>query len=147
MLAAADARVKAVISIATPADLGVYVPSVSTYFPGAGAAIAQFMGGLPGEVPAIYEVYQPQALAARITQPVLLVHGAADMRVPIDYVKRLEVALRDAGNARVQLEIIPGMGHFLELGTVGYQFDRVLGLSTSWLDERLSAKDGAMVTS
>jgi dipeptidyl aminopeptidase/acylaminoacyl peptidase len=137
MLAASDTRVRAAVSIATPVDLATYVRGVSTFAPSAAAGIVQFIGGMPEEVPGVYEMLNAQNLAARIAQPVLLIHGLADMRVPVEYPQRLEMALRDAGNEGVRLELIPGMGHFLELGTLGYQFDRVTDLATAWLQDSL----------
>ena len=59
------------------------------------------------------------------------------MRVPIEHSVWLERALREAGNERVRLELIPGMGHFLELTTLGYQFERVCKLATNWLEDVL----------
>jgi hypothetical protein len=49
----------------------------------------------------------------------------------------MERALRAAGNGRVRVEVVPGMGHFMELATLGRQFDRVVGLATTWLAEVL----------
>jgi dipeptidyl aminopeptidase/acylaminoacyl peptidase len=136
-LAAADARVAAVVAVATPADLAGYIRSVSAFAPAAGAAIAGFMGGMPEDIPAVYEALAARNLAARIHQPVLLMHGAADMRVPVEYAKGLKMALREAGCQDVTLEVLPGVGHFLELATLGYQFDRVIELATAWLTGHL----------
>jgi hypothetical protein len=59
------------------------------------------------------------------------------MRMPLPHSVALEEALGKAGNAGARLEVIPGMGHNLELGTTGYQFDRVMDLVADWLDESL----------
>jgi dipeptidyl aminopeptidase/acylaminoacyl peptidase len=134
--AAFDARIKAVISIASPADLAEYVRALTSFAPGAREGIVQFMGGAPDDVPEHYESVRALRLAGRIRQPVLLIHGSADMRVPPEHSVALQQALAAAGNKQVNLEVVPGMGHFLELGTLGYQFDRVASLAADWLAGR-----------
>jgi hypothetical protein len=59
------------------------------------------------------------------------------MRIPLDHSVRLEAALREGKNDSVRLELIDGMGHYLELATLGYQFDRVMALATEWLAQTL----------
>ena len=70
--------------------------------------------------------------------PILLLHGTADMRVPVDQSVRLAAAFKDAGNENVRLELLPGVGHYFELGTAGYQFDKAMELTASWLEEVLA---------
>ncbi len=91
------------------------------------------MGGTPDEVPERYAAVRALDYADRIHQPVLLIHGTLDMVAPWDHSIWMEQALRAAGNARVRLELIPLMGHFLEMTTQGYQFDRVAGVIIDWL--------------
>ena len=137
LAAASDARLKAIVSIAAPVDIEEYVRSLAAFAPAARVGIVQFMGGEPDQLRERYASVRALSLAGHVRQPVLLIQGAADMRVPLENSQRLEAALRESGNDRVRLELIPGMGHFLELGTVGYQFDRVTQLVTSWLGEVL----------
>ena len=59
------------------------------------------------------------------------------MITPMEHALWMERALREAGNQHVQLEVIDRMGHFCELGSQGYQFDRVAGLAISWFDQTL----------
>jgi hypothetical protein len=35
------------------------------------------------------------------------------------------------------LELLPGVGHFLELATAGYQYDSVMSLTATWLNRVL----------
>jgi len=49
----------------------------------------------------------------------------------------MEQALRDAGNQQARVELIDRMGHFCELASLGYQFDRVAGLAIAWFDQTL----------
>ena len=136
-LAAADKRVDCVIAIAAAADLAEYARAVAGFAPAVGDAVFQFMGGTPEQIPERYESVRALSRAREIDQPVLLLHGGADMRVPADHSLLLERALLEAGNEHVPLEVIPGMGHFLELSTLGYQFDRVIALVCDWLAETL----------
>ena len=133
LAAAADARIKAVVAIAAVSDLGEYLRRVSEFAPAVRDGVMQFVGGSPDAVPDQYETTSALNAAKRIRQPVLLIHGAADMRVPLDFSVAMETALRSAGNEQVQLEVIPGMGHYLEMSTLGYQFDRVCDLTAAWL--------------
>jgi dipeptidyl aminopeptidase/acylaminoacyl peptidase len=135
--AADDPQVRAVASIAAVVDTADYVRRVAGFAPAARDGVMQFMGGAPEAIPDRYEAVRVLSFAGRIRQPVLLIHGAADMRVPLDHSVRLESALRETGNERVHLETVEGMGHSLELATLGYQFDRVVGLTTMWLAEML----------
>jgi dipeptidyl aminopeptidase/acylaminoacyl peptidase len=135
--AAVDRRLKAIISIASPADLTGYVGAIGAFFPMARNSIVQFMTGEPADIPEKYESVNALSLAGLINQPVLLVHGQADMRVPVHHSMQLEAALRGAGNPDVRLEVVPGMGHYFELGTLGYQFDRVISIVSGWLREKL----------
>ena len=124
-------------AIAPPADLAGYVRDIAGYFPAVRDAVCQIMGGSPEEVPDRYEAVRALSLAGSLRQPVLLIHGTADMRMPLPHSVLLEEALRQAGNADARLEVVPGMGHNLELGTTGYQFDRVMDLVADWLDESM----------
>jgi dipeptidyl aminopeptidase/acylaminoacyl peptidase len=132
-LAASDARVSAVVSIAAVIDLAEYVSRVAAFAPNVKDALMQFMDGSPEENRDRYESVRALSFAKGIRQPVLLVHGTADMRVPLDHPSRMKEALANAGNNRVELEVMPGMGHYLELATLGYQFDEVVTRVGAWL--------------
>ena len=137
LLAASDPRIRAIVSIATPANIAQLVRNMSIFAPAAAAFIAQFLGGMPDEAPQIYAALDSGALARRIRQPMLLMHGTADMRAPLEYAKDLKEALSSAGNADVSMELLAGVGHNLELGVRGYQFDQVVELAAAWLSPRL----------
>ncbi len=135
--AARDPRLRAVISIAAPADPADYLRRLGQYFPAAHDSIARFLGDDEKGSAVRYESVRALSLAGVLTRPVLLLHGTADMRVPIDQSVQLEQALREAGNRDVRLEMLPGVGHFFELTMTGYQFDRVMELTTAWLSSVL----------
>jgi len=95
------------------------------------------MGGTPEELPERYATLRGLSYADRLRQPVLLIQGTLDMISPIEHTLWMERALRKAGNPKVQVEVIDRMGHFCELATQGYQFDRVAGLAIKWFGETL----------
>jgi dipeptidyl aminopeptidase/acylaminoacyl peptidase len=135
LAAARDDRLRAVVSICAPSDLPDYMNRLGTYFPAARDSIAKFLGGLPDEVSEKYQAINLLSLSGRLKKPLLLIHGTADMRVPVDQSIRLAESLKEGGNENLRLELMPGVGHFLELGTLGYQFDRVIDMTVSWLNE------------
>lgn len=136
--AAGEPRVRAVIAMGTPWDLAYNVRSFATYAPQREAILVEWLGGRPDDVPELYATVSAVTYADRIRQPVLLIHGTSDMTPPVHQVAWIERALREAGNAQVQVELIPGMGHHFELGVQGYQFDRVARLVSTWLAAVLS---------
>jgi len=131
--AAGEPRVRAVIAMGTPWDLAYNVRSFATYAPQREAMLAEWLGGRPEDVPEVYATVSAVTYADRIHQPVLLIHGTADMTPPVHQVAWIDCALREAGNAHVQVELITGMGHHFELGVQGYQFDRVARVISTWL--------------
>ena len=84
-----------------------------------------------------YATLRGLSYADRIRQPVLLVHGSLDLITPVEHTLWMERALREAGNQRVRVEMIDRVGHFCELASLGYQFDRVAGLAITWCDQTL----------
>jgi dipeptidyl aminopeptidase/acylaminoacyl peptidase len=135
LTATGDDRLRAVVSISAPSDLPDYMNRLGTYFPAARDSIAKFLGGLPDEVWEKYLAVNLLGLSGRLKKPSLLIHGTADMRVPVDQSIRLAESLKEGGNENVRLELMPGVGHFLEMGTLGYQFDKVIDLTVSWLND------------
>ena len=63
--------------------------------------------------------------AERIDKPLLLLHGVADRRVPLDQSLRLAAALRRSGRP-VELRVFPGEGHELA-GRARERDDEVIG--------------------
>lgn len=56
------------------------------------------------------------ARSIRRAPPMLILHGAADRRVPVSEARRLESALKSAGGAP-ELHVYPGEGHIMSLST------------------------------
>ena len=135
--AANDPRIRSVVSVAAPTDIAHYVQSVAAYAPSRYQQVVEWMGGTPGEVPERYAILHGLSYADRVRQPVLLIQGTLDMITPVEHTLWMERALREAGNQQVRVELIDRMGHFCELASLGYQFDRVAGLATAWFDQTL----------
>jgi acetyl esterase/lipase len=76
-------------------------------------ATARFLGGHPDEVPDAYADASPiERLPAGV--PVLIVHGDADQRVPVEMASAYADAARAAGD-EVDLVVRPGDDHFVHL--------------------------------
>ena len=58
-------------------------------------------------------VFDPEAAARRVLVPVLVVHGATDLQVPVEDAARLASALRSGGDADVTVRVFPGVDHVL----------------------------------
>jgi acetyl esterase/lipase len=98
-------RVAAVISLAGVCDLR----SGARELIGDGAVL-EFLGGTPEEVPVQYAIADPNALVPADAD-VLLVHGDADDRVPIQQSRDYLRAARAAGG-RCELLELAGVDHF-----------------------------------
>jgi dipeptidyl aminopeptidase/acylaminoacyl peptidase len=134
---ALDPRLRAGVALAPPADLQWDVIGTATFAPSRHRQLVDWLGGEPRDVRDLLATISAITYADRIRQPVLLVHGTGDMTAPPDHSVYMARALEQHGNDRVRLELIPGMGHFFELQTAGYQFDRVAELVAGWLAEVL----------
>jgi pimeloyl-ACP methyl ester carboxylesterase len=111
--------------------------SIASYAPSRHQQAVEWMGGTPDQLPERYALLRGLSYADRIRQPVLLIQGTLDMITPMDHALWMERALHETGNPHVRVELIERMGHFCELTSQGYQFDRVAGLATRWFDQTL----------
>ena len=75
---------------------------------------SRFMGAEDAADPVLQEI-SPALHAAKITIPVLLIHGKDDTVVPVEQTKLMEKALQDAGK-RVETLIMDGEDHWLSRG-------------------------------
>jgi pimeloyl-ACP methyl ester carboxylesterase len=57
--------------------------------------------------------FDPEAAARRVRVPILVVHGAIDLQVPVEDASRLAAALRAGGNADVTVRVFAGVDHVL----------------------------------
>jgi acetyl esterase/lipase len=101
-----ELAVAAVVSLAGVCDLaGAFAGAIGE------SATGAFMGGGPDERPDAYAVADP---LARIPAPaqVLLVHGEADQRVPVEQSRRYANAAAAAGDEGCEFLELSGIDHF-----------------------------------
>jgi len=114
----AAARADAVVRLAgVVAQAGVLDLRAAEHDPGGEDAVAIFMGGLATEVPERYADASPVERVP-IGVPQLLVHGDADVRVPVQTSRRYAETARAAGDD-VELAVRPGEDHFVHLDPGG----------------------------
>ena len=98
--------VGAVVSLAGVCDLaGAFAEGIGE------GATAEFMGATPDQRPDAYRLADPLARNPAPV-PVLLVHGDADQRVPVDYSRRYAQAAAATGDGQCELMELPGVDHF-----------------------------------
>ena len=114
---AAARRDPAVRPAAVAAQAGVLDLRAAERDPDGEGAIAIFLGGPAAEVPERYADASPIERLP-IGVPQLLVHGDADVRVPVDTSRRYAEAARVAGD-EVELVVRPGEDHFVHLDPAG----------------------------
>jgi len=103
-LAAHEAAVKAVVSLAGVVDLQrAYALHLSN------DAVVEFLGGTPSEVPEHYREADPMKLTVAARQ--WMMHGSEDDVVPVEF-SRDYVKAKRAGKEHVDLVEIHGAGHF-----------------------------------
>jgi dipeptidyl aminopeptidase/acylaminoacyl peptidase len=103
LAAARGANVQAVVAYYPPTDLALWKETTGN------AATVSYLTAYcesgPGLAPR-----SPLRQAALIAPPVLLVHGDADMNVPLEQSQLLAAAMRSAGR-QAELLVVPGAGH------------------------------------
>lgn len=88
--------------------------------------------------------HDPLVPLKQVRQPVLVLHGENDRQVFAHHAQTIASTLRDAGNERVELMLLPGLNHLLlpsatgavaEYGSLEVQSlgEDVLGAITEWL--------------
>jgi acetyl esterase/lipase len=102
-----SARVQAVVDFFGPAEL---VSCAAESRQGAGAAIAQMIGGNASQKPNEYADASPVTHVAADSAPMLIFHGTADQLVPPSQSDKLDAALAGKGVAH-QLVRVAGAGH------------------------------------
>lgn len=95
--------------------------------------------------------YDPIPTARRLRQPTLILQGATDQQVRAEEARMLDAAMRDAGNSRVTLRIMPDRNHLFLRDANGHPSGyanlkdpkvdgEVLGVLADWLATTLRAK-------
>jgi pimeloyl-ACP methyl ester carboxylesterase len=77
-------------------------------------------------------VFDPSAIARRVAQPVLIVHGELDAETPVAHAARLETIFKErkgAPAAHTQIRVLPAVNHLFLPAKTG-QVDEYLSLDT-----------------
>jgi dienelactone hydrolase len=92
--------------------------------------------------------YDGAAMAARVTAPVLILHGEKDYQVPVAEAEKTASAIRRGGNRDVTVRTFPATNHlFLGDAGVGFSYEKlptydlspaILGALADWLAARLT---------
>lgn len=124
----ASAAVRCAVSYFGPTDLSLYGKS-----PGVeDAYMVPFLGKACKTDPEVYRRASPITFASKAAPPVLMIHGTADVVVPVIHSERLLEKLKGAG-APAELLTVPGAGH----GWGGKDADRALAAAVRFLDTHL----------
>ena len=101
-----SSRVQCVVDFFGPADLSLYseTPGVEK------AAIVPLLGATSKENPAIFKKASPLEHVTKDAPPFLILHGTADIIVPMIHSERLHAKLKEAG-VESELFVFKGRGH------------------------------------
>ena len=88
--------------------------------------------GLPDDAPAFWRAASARSSFDRITEPVLVQHGAADRTCPVRWARKTVDALEDA-DVDVRSDIYPGADHTFE----GRTFTRAMERTADFFDDHL----------
>jgi fermentation-respiration switch protein FrsA (DUF1100 family) len=61
----------------------------------------------------------PLVAARQVRMPVLILHGLTDRAVDPEDARLLERAIRESGNTRVELHLLPGINHHFQIDPIG----------------------------
>jgi uncharacterized protein len=125
--AAADPRVAAVVAVETFSDLRT-VATERAPFVFTDDAIDRAFALAETQASFHVDEASPVRAAARITVPVLLIHGAADVETPPAHSERVRAALRGPS----ELMLVPGAGHNHSLND-----ERVWTKIADWFDRAI----------
>lgn len=112
--------VQAVCAVCGPMDLArIGIPEIRDQCPILYDVISQYLGGPIAERTELARLISPLTYVSDRCPPMLLMHGAADDRVPVEETTLFHKALQETG-AKSSLSLIEGAGHgWLEEETKG----------------------------
>lgn len=96
------------------------------------AMLTAFLGGTPEQANAAYLDASPTRHVTKATPPALLLHGSADLLVPVEQAEVFTAAMEKAG-APVELVRMTGAGH----GDFGKEPEKVFARTTAFLQKNL----------
>jgi acetyl esterase/lipase len=108
-----ESRVQAVVNLYGPSDLANLFRS-----PGAVMPLRMYIGRDPKDAPDRYRDASPIAHASGRSAPTLIIHGEADMLVPLAQSHAMAARLNEAG-VRSRVIVVPRAGHAFGLNVLG----------------------------
>jgi acetyl esterase/lipase len=108
-----ESRVQAVVDLYGPSDLTGLFRS-----PGAVMPLRHFLGRDPKDIPALYQDASPISHASRRSAPTLIIHGEADMLVPVAQSIAMVERLKAEG-VPAEVIVVPRAGHAFGLEVHG----------------------------
>jgi dipeptidyl aminopeptidase/acylaminoacyl peptidase len=135
-VAAADHRLKTIVSLQPPVDLARIVKATAFLSRERYQTLIGQIGGTPDEVPARYQAASALPIADRIKVPCLLLAGSIDLYAPAEHIKEMFDAMKAAGNTKSEY-VVFDCGHFFE--TIDYKRlnEQIASLVTDWLGSHL----------
>lgn len=134
-----SSKVQAVVSLYGPFDLGHMWEKTPTQPEAQGTLVRFLLKGFLGDEPEkageTYKKASPITYAAKDNPPFLLIHGTADLLVPIEQTERFAARLREVG-ANVEVLRIDKAGH----GFGGKDREQVLAAMAEFFDKHLKKK-------
>ena len=137
--AAADSRLRAVATFGPVTNFIQQAEGAAVYAPGRHRMLIGWLGD-PVKDRTFYETIQAITYAGQIKQPVLMVHGLYDMHSPPEQSIWMKEGIEKGGNTKVQLELIPGMGHFGEVIPNSCGFEQLSAIFVPYFLEQLAAQ-------
>lgn len=134
--AAFDSRLKLAITFGPATDFLQQAAGTKVYAPRRHQMLKDWLGD-PEADRAYYQHVQAITHAAKIKQPLLMVHGLHDMHAVPEQSIWMKDAIEAGGNSDVRLELVPMMGHYGDLVPNGYGFDTLRAIMLPYLTERL----------
>ena len=126
-----SSRVTCVVDFFGPTDLSLFVEAEGVE----SAIFKPMLGARYRDNPEIYRRASPIEHVTKDAPPFLILHGTADILVPIIHSERFHKKLLDAG-AKSELQTLPGEGH----GWTGAVAVKTMGMVTKFLETNLKAK-------
>lgn len=126
-----SSQVKCVVDFFGPTDLSLFVEAEGIE----SAIFKPLLGARYRENPEIYRRASPIEHVTKNAPPFLILHGTADILVPIIHSERFHKKLLEAG-AKSELQVLPGAGH----GWSGEVAVKTMGMVTTFLEANLKAK-------
>ncbi len=126
-----SSKVTCVVDFFGPTDLALFVEAEGVE----SAIFKPMLGARYRENPELYRKASPIEHVTKDAPPFLILHGTADILVPIIHSERFHKKLLDAG-AKSEMKTLPGQGH----GWTGDVAVKTMGMVTTFLEANLKGK-------